>query len=171
MRKNTGTVLRLLTRRNDKVSLSKKAIHGKATTGPNWNRGLGNLAEKRQGARNRLKNSSTAWKIGQHMGKEVHSRVIGEGIMDRLRKLDDVAYIRFASILSTPKRIWKRSKGGCRNSGLVKAATLFSLAMSLLAGAFSTGFPLVVSSLSPQQDFQIFHKTGSFCAVQNLDDS
>lgn len=32
------------------------------------------------------------------MGKEVSSRDIGEGIMDALRELDDVAYIRFASV-------------------------------------------------------------------------
>lgn len=32
------------------------------------------------------------------MGKEVLSRDIGEGIMDALRELDDVAYIRFASV-------------------------------------------------------------------------
>lgn len=31
-------------------------------------------------------------------GKEVSSRDIGEGIMDALRELDDVAYIRFASV-------------------------------------------------------------------------
>lgn len=31
-------------------------------------------------------------------GKEVPSQLIGEGIMDRLRQLDDVAYIRFASV-------------------------------------------------------------------------
>lgn len=32
------------------------------------------------------------------MGKEVSSKDIGEGIMDVLRELDDVAYIRFASV-------------------------------------------------------------------------
>ncbi len=32
------------------------------------------------------------------MGKEVSSRDIGEDIMDALRELDDVAYIRFASV-------------------------------------------------------------------------
>lgn len=32
------------------------------------------------------------------MGREVSSRDIGEGIMDALRELDDVAYIRFASV-------------------------------------------------------------------------
>lgn len=32
------------------------------------------------------------------MGNEVSSKAIGEGIMDALRDLDDVAYIRFASV-------------------------------------------------------------------------
>lgn len=32
------------------------------------------------------------------MGKEIPSKVIGEWIMDALRDLDDVAYIRFASV-------------------------------------------------------------------------
>ncbi|MBI2634646.1 transcriptional repressor NrdR [Candidatus Peregrinibacteria bacterium] len=32
------------------------------------------------------------------MGKEVPSKVIGEGVMDALRGLDEVAYIRFASV-------------------------------------------------------------------------
>jgi len=33
-----------------------------------------------------------------NMGKEIPSKVIGEGIMDALRELDEVAYIRFASV-------------------------------------------------------------------------
>lgn len=32
------------------------------------------------------------------IGREVPSKEIGEGIMDALRELDDVAYIRFASV-------------------------------------------------------------------------
>lgn len=32
------------------------------------------------------------------MGKEIQSRVIGEGVMEKLKKLDHVAYIRFASV-------------------------------------------------------------------------
>lgn len=36
-----------------------------------------------------------AW-IG--MGKEIPSKVIGEGVMDELKELDEVAYIRFASV-------------------------------------------------------------------------
>jgi len=31
-------------------------------------------------------------------GKEIPSKVIGEGIMEALKKLDEVAYIRFASV-------------------------------------------------------------------------
>ncbi len=31
-------------------------------------------------------------------GREVSSRIIGEGVMERLRKVDEVAYIRFASV-------------------------------------------------------------------------
>jgi transcriptional repressor NrdR len=38
---------------------------------------------------------SELYKLGQ---AEVESRVIGEMVMDRLRKLDDIAYIRFASV-------------------------------------------------------------------------
>lgn len=33
-----------------------------------------------------------------NMGKEIPSKTIGEGIMKALRKLDEVAYIRFASV-------------------------------------------------------------------------
>lgn len=36
-----------------------------------------------------------AW-IG--IGKEIPSKVIGEGVMDALKELDEVAYIRFASV-------------------------------------------------------------------------
>lgn len=32
------------------------------------------------------------------IGKEIPSEVIGEGIMEELKKLDEVAYIRFASV-------------------------------------------------------------------------
>ena len=31
-------------------------------------------------------------------GKEIHSKNIGENIMEKLRKVDEVAYIRFASV-------------------------------------------------------------------------
>ena len=33
-----------------------------------------------------------------NFGKEIHSRNIGENLMDKLKKLDEVAYIRFASV-------------------------------------------------------------------------
>lgn len=32
------------------------------------------------------------------MGKEVESKIIGEDVMDALKKIDEVAYIRFASV-------------------------------------------------------------------------
>lgn len=32
------------------------------------------------------------------MGKEIPAKVIGEGIMEKMRTLDEVAYIRFASV-------------------------------------------------------------------------
>lgn len=32
------------------------------------------------------------------LGKEVPSKVVGEGLMDQMKKLDSVAYIRFASV-------------------------------------------------------------------------
>jgi len=33
-----------------------------------------------------------------HKGKEVSAKLIGEGVMEKLHQLDDVAYIRFASV-------------------------------------------------------------------------
>jgi transcriptional repressor NrdR len=33
-----------------------------------------------------------------NQGKEISSKVIGEALMEKLKKLDDVAYIRFASV-------------------------------------------------------------------------
>lgn len=32
------------------------------------------------------------------LGKEIPTKIIGEGIMEQMRKLDEVAYIRFASV-------------------------------------------------------------------------
>lgn len=32
------------------------------------------------------------------LGKEIPSKVIGEGVMEKLKHIDDVAYIRFASV-------------------------------------------------------------------------
>jgi transcriptional repressor NrdR len=33
-----------------------------------------------------------------HLGKEIPTRTIGEGVMEKMIKLDEVAYIRFASV-------------------------------------------------------------------------
>ena len=41
----------------------------------------------------------------RNYGKEVPSDIIGEGIMEALRKLDEVAYIRFASVYRSFKDI------------------------------------------------------------------
>lgn len=34
----------------------------------------------------------------RHLGKEISTKVIGEGLMEKMKKLDEVAYIRFASV-------------------------------------------------------------------------
>ncbi|NLN49010.1 MAG: transcriptional repressor NrdR [Clostridiales bacterium] len=39
------------------------------------------------------------------MDKEIDSKTIGERVMDRLKKLDDVAYVRFASVYKQFKDI------------------------------------------------------------------
>jgi transcriptional repressor NrdR len=44
---------------------------------------------------NLLNDLEEEWAI---IGKEIPAQIIGEGVMDRLRKLDEVAYIRFASV-------------------------------------------------------------------------
>ncbi len=44
---------------------------------------------------NIISNLEESW---ASMGKEVKSEVIGEGIMESLKDLDEVAYIRFASV-------------------------------------------------------------------------
>jgi len=41
----------------------------------------------------------------RNYGKEVPSDVIGEGIMEELKKLDEVAYIRFASVYRSFKDV------------------------------------------------------------------
>lgn len=38
-------------------------------------------------------------------GKEIPSDIVGEGIMDELKKLDEVAYIRFASVYRSFKDV------------------------------------------------------------------
>lgn len=62
-------------------------------------RGLWRACEKRPVSKEQIEKllNSLEEEMG-NLGKEIHSRVIGEGIMDRLRKIDDVAYIRFASV-------------------------------------------------------------------------
>lgn len=37
-------------------------------------------------------------KLGSRMEREISSETIGEMVMERLQKLDDVAYVRFASV-------------------------------------------------------------------------
>lgn len=41
----------------------------------------------------------------RNYGKEISSELIGEGIMDELKKLDEVAYIRFASVYRSFKDV------------------------------------------------------------------
>ena len=41
----------------------------------------------------------------RNYGKEIPSEMIGEGIMDELKKLDEVAYIRFASVYRSFKDV------------------------------------------------------------------
>jgi transcriptional repressor NrdR len=41
----------------------------------------------------------------RNYGKEIPSGMIGEGIMDELKKLDEVAYIRFASVYRSFKDV------------------------------------------------------------------
>lgn len=62
-------------------------------------RGLWRACEKRSITQQQI--DSVFNELEEHwssQGKEVPSQMIGEGIMDRLRKMDDVAYIRFASV-------------------------------------------------------------------------
>jgi transcriptional repressor NrdR len=37
-------------------------------------------------------------RINEHSNKEIQSRLVGDYVMDELRKLDKVAYVRFASV-------------------------------------------------------------------------
>lgn len=61
--------------------------------------GIWKSCEKRQVSREQvekiLNDLEEEW---AQLGKEVSSKVIGEGVMDHLRKVDEVAYIRFASV-------------------------------------------------------------------------
>lgn len=62
-------------------------------------RGIWKACEKRQVTQEQVDNAidmlEEKW---AGMGKEVPSSSIGEGIMDALKKIDEVAYIRFASV-------------------------------------------------------------------------
>lgn len=62
-------------------------------------RGIWRACEKRKVTDEQIKalinKLEESW---SNIGKEVQSKAIGEGIMDALRELDDVAYIRFASV-------------------------------------------------------------------------
>ncbi len=62
-------------------------------------KGIWKSCEKRKVTQDQVKkainNLEERWST---MGKEIASKKIGEGIMDVLREIDDVAYIRFASV-------------------------------------------------------------------------
>ena len=62
-------------------------------------RGIWKACEKRQVTQEQVERAVDAledkW---SSMGKEVESAAIGEGIMDALKGIDEVAYIRFASV-------------------------------------------------------------------------
>jgi transcriptional repressor NrdR len=62
-------------------------------------KGIWKACEKRQVTQEQVENAidelEEKWAA---MGKEVSSSDIGEGIMDALRGIDEVAYIRFASV-------------------------------------------------------------------------
>jgi transcriptional repressor NrdR len=49
-----------------------------------------------------IQNLEERWR---NYGKEVPSDIIGEGIMEELKKLDEVAYIRFASVYRSFKDV------------------------------------------------------------------
>lgn len=63
-------------------------------------RGVWKACEKRQVTEDQIQKliSELEEEWSTNYGREVPSRAIGEGVMDRLRKLDEVAYIRFASV-------------------------------------------------------------------------
>lgn len=62
--------------------------------------GVWKSCEKRQVTEEQIQKmiSTLEEEWAKNYGREVPSRAIGEGVMDRLRKLDEVAYIRFASV-------------------------------------------------------------------------
>ncbi|AGB41623.1 transcriptional regulator NrdR [Halobacteroides halobius DSM 5150] len=62
--------------------------------------GLLKSCEKRPISREQLEGivNSVEQKVKNRMENEVHSTVIGELVMDFLRNLDEIAYVRFASV-------------------------------------------------------------------------
>lgn len=61
--------------------------------------GIWRACEKRPVSQEQVSNLIDALEaIWIGMGKEVSSKDIGEGVMEELKKLDEVAYIRFASV-------------------------------------------------------------------------
>lgn len=62
-------------------------------------RGIWRACEKRKVTQDQVNDMvNDLEEIWASMGKEIQSKDIGEKIMDALRELDDVAYIRFASV-------------------------------------------------------------------------
>lgn len=62
-------------------------------------KGIQIACEKRKVSQKQIADLITALeKEWSNMGKEISSKDVGEGVMDALRELDDVAYIRFASV-------------------------------------------------------------------------
>ncbi|MGM0369972.1 MAG: transcriptional regulator NrdR [Bacillota bacterium] len=63
-------------------------------------KGLLKSCEKRPISRNEIESvvNSIEQKVKNQMENEVDSTIIGELVMDHLRKIDEVAYVRFASV-------------------------------------------------------------------------
>jgi len=61
--------------------------------------GIWKACEKRQVTQDQVKRLIDELEADwARKGKEISSKVVGEGIMEKLRDLDEVAYIRFASV-------------------------------------------------------------------------
>ncbi len=62
--------------------------------------GLARACEKRPVSSESMEKivSAVETELRDYSDKEVSSRVIGEMVMDKLRSLDEVAYVRFASV-------------------------------------------------------------------------
>ncbi|MFH1284889.1 MAG: transcriptional regulator NrdR [Candidatus Peregrinibacteria bacterium] len=88
----------------ERAESSKFLIIKKDGTRENYDRekvekGIWKACEKRKITEDQVTNIINALEESwTSFGKEVPSKLIGEGIMDALRKLDEVAYIRFASV-------------------------------------------------------------------------